>query len=97
VKAIRTLFLTDSTSSPTALPWRDVKENITQIAHGNEESLNEINRVTDDQINKINTEELDRMKPKLEPFCKFNRIKKAISINQNDFYGQCKSEEYKQG
>jgi hypothetical protein len=27
VKAIRTLFLTNSTSSPIALPWREVKEN----------------------------------------------------------------------
>jgi hypothetical protein len=84
-KAIRTLFQTDSTSSPIALPWRDDKGNISQIDHVNENNLNEINSVIDDQMIKISTEKLDRMKPKLEPFRKSNRIKKAVSTNQNDF------------
>jgi hypothetical protein len=85
VEAIITLFQTDSTFSPIALPWRDVKGNISQIAHVNEDNLNEINSVIDDQMIKISTEELDRMKPKLEPFRKSNRIRKAVSANQNDF------------
>jgi hypothetical protein len=35
------------------------------------------------------------MKPKLEPFHKSNKTKKAISTDKMIFYGQCKSEEYK--
>jgi hypothetical protein len=85
VKDIRNLYLTDSTSSPIALPWKDVKENTSQITQWNEDGLNEIKTIVDGQINIINNDVLDKMKPKLEPSRKSNRIKKAIATNQNDF------------
>jgi hypothetical protein len=77
------------------LPWRDVNENAFQLAQSNKDCLNEVDRVNYDQMNKINKNELDKMKSNSEPFRKSNRIKKATSIKQNYFYGQCKPEEYK--
>ncbi|MDR2457260.1 MAG: hypothetical protein LBD41_02095 [Clostridiales Family XIII bacterium] len=90
VKKIRNLYLTDNTSSPIVLPWRDANDNIFQTTQGNENCLNEINRSTYDQINKTNKDKSDKMLPKPEPSRKSNRIKKATSIKQSNFYGQCK-------
>jgi hypothetical protein len=85
VKKIRNLYLTDSTSSPIVLPWRDVNDNIPQTTEGNENCFNKINRSTYYQMNKINKDKLDKMLPKPEPSCRSNRIIKATSTKQSNF------------
>jgi hypothetical protein len=83
VKEINTMFSVKSTSSPIALPWKDLKLNTVQWAQGTKGKDYEDDCIVINNVMKNN--EMGKIERKLVPTRKSCRTKRATSTSQNDF------------